>query len=73
MTDTQGEGIRGLRAAAKLVGCSPSGLQKMVDNGDVPAKKVDSVYVFAAADLEALRAASASEDGNEASAALRND
>ncbi|MBN2575785.1 MAG: hypothetical protein JXP73_14560 [Deltaproteobacteria bacterium] len=35
----------------------------MVDNGDVPAKKVRGVYLFAASDLEALRSSSPPANG----------
>jgi hypothetical protein len=65
MNEEKHDEIRGLRAAAKLTERSPSGLQKLVDSGDLPATKVDGVYVFAAADLEALRAGSRPAAANE--------
>lgn len=54
MSDAPVGEIRGLRAAAKVTGRSPSGLQKMVDNGALPATKVDGKYVFQTADLQSL-------------------
>jgi hypothetical protein len=73
MDEAQHDEVRGLRAAAKLTGRSPSGLQKMVDNGDLPAAKVDGVYVFDLSDLQALRPAPAPEPSGEAPADLSPD
>ncbi len=53
----EGHFVHGLRAAAKLTGWSPSGIQKLVDVGKVAAEKVGRSYTFRAADLEAIRRA----------------
>lgn len=52
---TDGEVVHGLRAAAKLTGWSPSGIQRLVDRGRLHAEKNGHNFVFSAADLEAIR------------------
>jgi hypothetical protein len=54
---TEGDVVHGLRAAAKLTGWSPSGLQKMVDVGRVRAERVGRSYTFRAVDLQAIQRA----------------
>jgi hypothetical protein len=46
--------VHGLRAAAKLAGRSPSGIQKLVDAGRVPAERNGRTYIFRASDLESI-------------------
>lgn len=46
--------VHGLRAAARVTGRSPSGIEKLVDTGRLSATKVDGAFVFARAALDAL-------------------
>jgi hypothetical protein len=54
---TEGDVVHGLRAAARLTGWSPSGLQKMIDGGRVKAERDGRTYTFRVVDLEAIRRA----------------
>lgn len=54
MTATASDLVHGLRAAAKLTGRSPSGVQKLIDVGKVAAERTGRSYSFHLTDLQAI-------------------